>query len=69
MTQLSTRNMAAKLSWLDDRERGNEHQVVCLRKAAPTWYRDIYCIYFNPQIERFWCGDYRIYDPDGDKKT
>ena len=27
------------------------------------------CIYFNPKLEEFWIIDYRIYDPDSDKKT
>lgn len=27
------------------------------------------CIYINPEIERFWLIDYRLYDPDGDGKT
>ena len=27
------------------------------------------CIYFNPQNEQLWIIDYRIYDPDTDKKT
>ena len=26
-------------------------------------------IYFNPQNEQLWIIDYRIYDPDTDKKT
>src|SRR5450759_255537 len=27
------------------------------------------CVYVNPQIDRFWIIDYRIYDPVGDSKT
>ena len=27
------------------------------------------CIYFNPQNEQLWIIDYRIYNPDTDKKT
>ena len=27
------------------------------------------CVYFNPQNEQLWIIDYRIYDPDTDKKT
>ena len=27
------------------------------------------CIYFNPKNEQLWIIDYRIYDPDTDKKT
>ena len=27
------------------------------------------CVYVNPNIDRFWVIDYRIYDPQGDGKT
>ncbi len=27
------------------------------------------CVYVNPQEDRFWLIDYRIYDPQGDGKT
>jgi hypothetical protein len=27
------------------------------------------CVYVNPDLDRFWIIDYRIYDPDGDGKT
>ena len=27
------------------------------------------CVYVNPEMNRFWIIDYRIYDPDGDGKT
>lgn len=27
------------------------------------------CVYVNPEQDRFWVIDYRIYDPDGDGKT
>lgn len=27
------------------------------------------CVYVNPQLNRFWMIDYRIYDPDGDGKS
>jgi hypothetical protein len=27
------------------------------------------CVYVNPQLDRFWIIDYRIYDPEGDGKT
>ena len=27
------------------------------------------CVYVNPQQDRFWLIDYRIYDPEGDGKT
>ncbi len=41
---------------------GNEHQVI-------RGIGVVNCIYFNPKNEQFWIIDYRIYDPDGDKKT
>jgi hypothetical protein len=27
------------------------------------------CVYVNPELDRFWVIDYRIYDPRGDSKT
>lgn len=27
------------------------------------------CVYVNPECDRFWIIDYRVYDPDGDGKT
>lgn len=27
------------------------------------------CVYVNPDLDRFWIIDYRIYDPEGDAKT
>ncbi len=39
---------------------GNEHKVV-------RGIGIVNCIYFNPKID--WIIDYRIYDPDSDKKT
>ena len=41
---------------------GNEHQVV-------HGIGIVNCVYFNPQNEQLWIIDYRIYDPDTDKKT
>ncbi|GGA53648.1 hypothetical protein CYANOKiyG1_73760 [Okeania sp. KiyG1] len=41
---------------------GNEHQVI-------RGIGIVNCIYFNPETEQFWILDYRIYDPDSDKKT
>ena len=41
---------------------GNKHKVT-------RGIGIVNCIYFNPKIEEFWIIDYRIYDPDGDKKT
>jgi hypothetical protein len=38
---------------------GNEHRVV---KGIGL----INCVYVNPELDRFWVIDYRIYDPEGD---
>ena len=49
---------------------GNEHQVVCVLLAAKfVGLGIVNCVYFNPQNEQLWIIDYRIYDPDTDKKT
>jgi len=41
---------------------GNAHGVI---KGIGV----VTCVYVNPQLDRFWIIDYRIYDPDGDGKT
>lgn len=41
---------------------GNEHRVI---KGIGI----VTCVYVNPEIERFWIIDYRIYDPEGDGKS
>ena len=43
-------------------ERGNKHGVV-------RGIGVVNCLYFNPQIERFWIVDYRIYNPEVDEKS
>jgi hypothetical protein len=49
---------------------GNEHQVVCVLSAAKfVGLGIVNCVYFNPKNEQLWIIDYRIYDPDTDKKT
>ena len=46
------------------------HQVVCVLSAAKfVGLGIVNCVYFNPQNEQLWIIDYRIYDPDTDKKT
>ena len=62
MIRFSKKNIVIKLSQSGDRERGNEHKVV-------RGIGIVNCIYFNQKIEQFWLIDYRIYDPDTDKKT
>jgi hypothetical protein len=41
---------------------GNAHGVI---KGIGV----VTCVYVNPQIDRFWIIDYRIYDPAGDGKA
>lgn len=41
---------------------GNEHAVI---KGIGL----VNCVYYNPDIDRFWVLDYRIFDPDRDGKT
>jgi Transposase DDE domain len=41
---------------------GNAHGVI---KGIGV----VTCVYVNPDIDRFWIIDYRIYDPDGDGKS
>ena len=41
---------------------GNEHAVI---KGIGL----VNCVYYNPELDRFWVIDYRIFDPDRDGKT
>ena len=41
---------------------GNEHKVI---KGIGV----VNCVYVNPETDKFWIIDYRIYDPDGDGKS
>ena len=41
---------------------GNEHKVI---KGIGV----VNCVYVNPETEKFWIIDYRIYEPDGDGKS
>ena len=41
---------------------GNEHGVI---KGIGL----VNCVYYNPELERFWVIDYRIFDPSRDGKT
>jgi len=38
-------------------------------KAVLNGIGVVNCVYVNPELNRFWEIDYRIYDPDGDGKT
>lgn len=41
---------------------GNNHSII-------RGIGIVNCIYFNPEAEEFWLIDYRIYDPDTNKKS
>lgn len=41
---------------------GNEHAVI---KGIGL----VNCVYYNPELERFWVLDYRLFDPDRDGKS
>lgn len=41
---------------------GNEHAVI---KGIGL----VNCVYYNPELNRFWVVDYRVFDPDRDGKT
>jgi hypothetical protein len=41
---------------------GNEHAVI---KGIGL----VNCLYYNPEIDRFWVLDYRVFDPERDGKT
>ncbi|NER05936.1 MAG: hypothetical protein F6K17_26790 [Okeania sp. SIO3C4] len=53
---------ANKIELVRKQYSGNEHQVI-------QGIGIVNCIYFNPQNEPDRIIDYRIYDPDSDKKT
>lgn len=38
-------------------------------KSNPRHWDSITCIYYNPEIDRYWSIDYRIYSPDQDGKS
>lgn len=54
--------MPKRLNLPDGNERGNEHRVI-------RGIGLVSCVYVNPDTEKFWLIDYRIYDPDSDGKT
>lgn len=53
---------AKKIELVRRQYSGNEHKVI-------RGIGIVNCIYFNPQTEQFWIIDYRVYDPDSDKKS
>ncbi len=53
---------ANKIELVRRQYSGNEHRVI-------RGIGVVNCIYFNPETEQLWIIDYRIYDPEEDKKT
>jgi len=41
---------------------GNEHRII-------QGIGVVNCLYYNPEVEKFWIIDYRIFDPERDGKT
>ena len=55
-------NSSFKIELVRRQYSGNVHGVV---KGIGV----VTCVYINPELDRFWIIDYRIYDPDRDGKT
>jgi hypothetical protein len=51
-----------KIACVKKQWSGNEHRVI---KGIGV----VTCIYVNPELNRFWAIDYRLYNPDVDGKT
>jgi hypothetical protein len=56
------KNSSFKIELVRRQYSGNAHQVI---KGIGV----VTCVYINPDLDRFWIIDYRIYDPDGDGKS
>jgi hypothetical protein len=56
------KNFSRHIELVRSQYSGNAHKVI---KGIGV----VTCVYVNPQIDRFWIIDYRIYEPDGDGKT
>ncbi len=41
---------------------GNEHRII-------QGIGVVNCLYYNPEVEKFWVIDYRVFDPEKDGKT
>lgn len=55
-------NHARSMELLRRQWSGNEHRVI-------RGIGVVTCIYVNPELDRFWILDYRIYAPEGDGKS
>lgn len=56
------KNYSFSIELVRSQYSGNAHSVI---KGIGV----VTCIYVNPDLDRFWLIDYRIYDPDGDGKS
>lgn len=59
---VSDKRFSKKIALVRRQYSGNEHRVI-------RGIGVVSCIYINTKTGQFWVIDYRIYDPDGDKKT
>ena len=56
------KNFSHKIALVRHQYSGNAHGVI---KGIGV----VNCVYVNPETEQFWIIDYRVYDPQGDKKS
>lgn len=56
------RNFSHKIELVRRQYSSNAHRVI---KGISV----VNCVYVNPEIKQFWIIDFRIYDPEGDKKS
>jgi len=59
---VADKSFSHKIELVRRQYSGNAHRVI---KGIGI----VTCVYVNPELDRFWIIDYRIYDPDGDGKT
>ena len=56
------KDFSFKIDGVRSQYSGNAHGII---KGIGV----VNCIYYNPELDRFWIIDYRIFDPDRDGKT
>jgi hypothetical protein len=59
---VADKNHSHEIALVRRQYSGNAHGVI---KGIGV----VTCVYVNPELNRFWIIDYRLYDPDGDGKT
>lgn len=55
-----------KIEFVRRQWSGNERRII---KGIGVVTCVVTCVYVNPELDRFWIIDFRIYDPDTDQKT